>query len=359
MKKAPRIAIDTEADSFHHYYEKTCLIQLTLAEANFIVDPLSPIDLGAFLAALADKPLILHGGDYDLRMLRSSFSFRPDGEVFDTMLAAQLLGYKELSYAALAGRFFQVELPKKGKKSDWSRRPLTPDQLQYAADDTLYLPDMADKLAGSLAQLGRLEWHRESCRAQVEATARDNVRDTQNAWRIKGLSLLSRRELACVYHVWHWRERQAQKADRPPFKIMGNHLIIDLAVWAASHKKADLQHGPKLPRNCTGSRLKALDKALEKAREMDESDLPDHRRGRRGEDMGENLRHRMKVLREQCSKTAEALGLEPSVVATRRALAAVARERPKTVKDIMNTAGLMHWQATLLAPAARQIQKSP
>jgi ribonuclease D len=98
---ADRVALDTEADSLHNYFEKVCLIQLTLGDEHYIVDPLAGLELGGFLEALAEKPLILHGGDYDLRMLRASFSFRTRRNVFDTMIAAQLLGIEQIGLAAL------------------------------------------------------------------------------------------------------------------------------------------------------------------------------------------------------------------------------------------------------------------
>src|SRR5262245_16895780 len=128
IEVAERIALDTEADSLHNYFEKVCLVQLSLDGEHYLVDPLARLDLSGLLQALTDKPLILHGGDYDLRMLRVSMEFRPRGEVFDTMIAAQLLGLEQIGLAALTGRFFAVTIGKDGQKSDWSRRPLSGKQ---------------------------------------------------------------------------------------------------------------------------------------------------------------------------------------------------------------------------------------
>ncbi|MFC1806628.1 HRDC domain-containing protein, partial [Planctomycetota bacterium] len=203
------------------------------------------------LEALADKLLILHAADYDLRMMRATFGFRPRGGIFDTMLAAQLLGHPQLGLAAAVEGRFGVTLCKKGKKSNWSRRPLTPYQLQYASDDTRYLGALADHLGGELERLGRTDWHRESCEALIEATAENAARDPDRAWRIKGASRLDRRELAFVRELWQWRESEAQKADLPPFRVLGNHQLLELALWAASHPRRAPDRGPKLPRNCT------------------------------------------------------------------------------------------------------------
>ncbi len=221
-----RVALDTEADSLHNYFEKVCLIQLSLDGEHYLVDPLAALELREFLAALAEKPLILHGGDYDLRMLRASLDFRPRREIFDTMIAAQLLGIEAIGLAALVERFFAVTIGKEGQKSDWSRRPLSEQQLLYAVNDTLFLERLSDRLTEELGQRGRLEWHRESCRAMVESTGRDRARDPEEAWRIKGSGRMSRRQLAYLRELWRWRDEEARRANRPAFKIFGNQQIF-------------------------------------------------------------------------------------------------------------------------------------
>ena len=356
MRKAGRIALDTEGDSLHHYFEKVCLIQLTLAGSNYIVDPLSGIDIPKFRRVLADKRLILHGAEYDLRMLRASTGFRPRDEVFDTMLAAQLLGYEQLGLAALTERFLGVNLTKQGQKSDWSRRPLTQAQIRYAVDDTRYLERLADRLLRELRKLGRLEWHQETCENMVRATACESPQDRENAWRIKGLSLFRPRQLAFVRQIWYWRENESRRADLPPFKIMGNKLILDLAVWAASHPRSPLRHGPKLPRHCTGHRLSALKRAIRKARHLPETKWPGPRKRRRESTLnGHVLKSEVEALRTECSRLADRLGIDPSVLAPRATLAAIARKRPRTVKEIMSCGPLMRWQANLLKTGIKRI----
>src|SRR5215510_5789881 len=173
---AERVALDTEADSLHSYFEKVCLVQLSLGGEHYLIDRLAGLDLNGLLQALADKPLILHGGDYDFRMLRASMGFRPRGEVFDTMIAAQLLGFEQIGLAALTERFFAITIGKEGQKSDWSRRPLGQKQLCYAVNDTRFLERLADRLHGELSARGRIDWHTESCRAMVETSARSCTR---------------------------------------------------------------------------------------------------------------------------------------------------------------------------------------
>jgi ribonuclease D len=119
-------------------------------------------------------------------MMRASLGFRPRREVFDTMIAAQLLGIEQIGLAALIERFFAITIGKEGQKSDWSRRPLSEKQLRYAVNDTRFLERLADRLGGELGERGRVDWHVESCRAMVESTRPDNARDPEVVWRIKG-----------------------------------------------------------------------------------------------------------------------------------------------------------------------------
>src|SRR3989337_2026060 len=149
---AERVALATEADSLHNYFEKVCLVQLSLGGEHYLVDPLSGLDLTGFLEALSEKPLIFHGGDYDLRMMRASMGYRPRREVFDTMIAAQLLGMEQIGLAALIERFFGIAIGKEGQKSDWSRRPLSEKQLRYAVSDTRFLEELAAGLHGELRE---------------------------------------------------------------------------------------------------------------------------------------------------------------------------------------------------------------
>ncbi len=351
METAQVIALDTEADSLHHYYSKVCLIQMSWQEHTVIIDPLTGLDLSDFMGALLRKPIILHGADYDLRMLRTSFGFRPEGEIFDTMLAAQLLGYEQFSLVALVQRFAGLTLTKKGQKSDWSRRPLTEEQLQYAGDDTRYLRLIADKLRQELLRLGRMEWFHETCADMVASTAHDRpLRDPEEAWHIKGWSTLKRRELTFLRQIWKWREKEAQKADLPPFKIMDNPLLLKLAAWSAANPHAPLEEGPKLPQHCTGHRRKALATAIRMAAEMKEYQWPKVRKRRSSENDWTKVRMNIEGLQAQCSDLARQLQITPSVLAPRAALESLLRHRPRTVEEIMACCSLTKWQAEMLAP---------
>ncbi|HEU4521092.1 MAG TPA: ribonuclease D, partial [Thermoanaerobaculia bacterium] len=155
----PVVAIDTEADSLHSYFDKVCLIQISTSEDDYVVDPLAKVRLDRFGAILADPSIIkiLHGADYDLRILNRDFGFTTTN-LIDTMVSAQLLGYEAFGLAALLERHFGVKLNKAHQRADWAMRPLPPDMLEYAAMDTRFLVPLADKLRSELEALGRWEW---------------------------------------------------------------------------------------------------------------------------------------------------------------------------------------------------------
>jgi ribonuclease D len=351
IDSAKRIALDTEADSLHNYFEKVCLIQLSLGDEHYLVDPLSGLDLSRFLEALAAKPLILHGGDYDLRMLRTSLGFRPRGEVFDTMIAAQLLGIEEIGLAALIERFFSITIGKAGQKSDWSRRPLSEKQLRYAINDTRFLAPLAERLGSELSERGRIDWRRESCRAMVASSGRDRLRDPEDAWRIKGAGRLTRRQLAYLREVWHWRDQHARRANVPSFKISGNQQILDLVQWAESHPGVSLRQGQKLPRNIRDARLETLAEAITRAAQMDSTQWPEQRKFERTAAPSAEFTAQVNALRGECARIAKELQIAASTLAPRAALEAIVQSRPRTVDEIMERAGLLRWQAELVQGA--------
>jgi len=353
---AQKIALDTEADSLHNYFEKVCLIQLTIGSEHYLVDPLANLELRGFLEALADKALILHGADYDLRTLRASTGFRPRGEVFDTMIAAQLLGIEQIGLAALIARCFAVAIGKAGQKSDWSRRPLSEPQLRYAVNDTRYLEALADQLAGELRERGRMDWHRESCRAMVEATGRDRARDPESAWRIKGSGRLARRQLAYLRELWSWRDDQARAADLPAFKVFGNEQMFELLHWAEAHPGASLDQAPKLPRNIRGTRLQLLNEAIARVSGMDPIQWPERKIHEPREDLPADCHEQLDALRAECASIAAELGIAASTLAPRAALEIIARGQAQSVDEIISSAGLLRWQADLVQRAMDSLQ---
>jgi ribonuclease D len=359
MDQSGSIALDTEADSLYHYYHKVCLIQLTFDDQNYILDPLSKIDFKPFLKLLVHKPMILHDAGYDLRMMQSTFGFIPRGEVFDTMLAAQLLGHTKFGLGSLVEQYFGIVMPKGGQKSDWSRRPLTDKQLEYASEDTFYLHKLADIFAADLEKLDRTSWHEEWCvKTLYTAENYKPSTDPAEAWRIKGARYLEKVALTQLQQIWKWRDRQSQMQDVPAFKVMGNSLLMKLAVWTSTNPHNPLSSGPKLPGNCRGRRLEELRKAIAIAHNIPESEMPTHPKPKHHPKPAPETNIIFEKLKVECDQIAEEINVATQVISPRATLKTIAIKQPKSFKEITKCGAIMKWQAKLLEPAINKILKA-
>ena len=204
-----RVAVDTEADSLHCYFEKLCLLQISFSGRDLLVDPLAGLDLHGLFEVLAAKPLIFHGADYDLRLMRRA-GFREPEAVFDTMIAARLTGLPEFSLAALVKQHFGIELVKGSQKANWARRPLSAQMESYARNDTHFLHELAEILERRLRELGRWEWFEQSCARAIAQARVDKERDADALWRISGSSELQGRAAALLRALWFWRDAEAR-----------------------------------------------------------------------------------------------------------------------------------------------------
>src|SRR5258705_6679024 len=226
----PVISLDIEADSLHSYFDKVCLIQMSFPGEDLIIDPLRKFDLSKFGEILANRDItkILHGADYDLRILNRDVGFTITN-LIDTMVCSQLLGYEAFGLAALLDRHFGYKVDKKHQRADWAMRPLPADMLVYAATDTRHLIDLATRLRDELKALGRWEWAVEEFARLEQIRFNEKDADEEPFRRLKGLGALDRRSLAVVRALYDFRDGLAREADRPPFKIFSNELSFEVA----------------------------------------------------------------------------------------------------------------------------------
>jgi ribonuclease D len=328
-----RIAIDTEADSLHSYFEKLCLLQLSFDGKDCLIDSLAGFDLAPLSVALAKKEIVLQGADFDLRLMRRSFQFIPS-RIFDTVIAARLLGIREFSLAALVEHFFGVQLPKGSQKANWAQRPLPPRMAMYATNDTHYLLPLAEKLEQQLIERGRLEWFCESCRRAIEQASVQRERDEDEIWRIAGAGALRGRPAAVLRALWHWRDREARAADRPPFHILQNQQLIAAAMNFDSGEMPEFRHFS--PR-----RRREFVTAAQKAMQLPESEWPEPKRRARLRPTRAMEEQAIELKRRRDHAAAQ-LGIEASFIAPRAALEAIASDESRKEKLLVG------WQRTLL-----------
>lgn len=224
----PVVAFDTESNSFHVYRERVCLLQVSTRREDFVVDPLA-VDVAPLGKVLCDgREVVLHGADYDVRCLKREWGW-VFPRLFDTMAAARRLGRQGLGLSALVESHFGVRLSKSSQRSDWGRRPLTRDQIAYAALDTHYLLPLHDILAPELSTRGVAEEARLEFDRIAAAEPHERVFDPEGWRRLKGSRDLDARGRQVLRALWVAREAEAKQADRPPFKVLAEHAMVDLA----------------------------------------------------------------------------------------------------------------------------------
>ncbi len=333
---APWIALDTEADSLHAYPEKLCLLQITTPHGDELIDPLADLDLRPLLATLGGHELIMHGADYDLRLFRKHHDFAP-AAIFDTMLAARLLGILQFGLTNLVAQFLGVTLDKGSQKADWAKRPLTDRMAEYARNDTHYLKPLSDLLKAELTAKGRLEWHQQCCARLVADCSASRPPDPDAVWRLKGSNRLTRPAMAVLRELFRWRELEAIAANRPPFFILAHDALLDLAAAAAAGRPLD----PILPRRFSDRRRDTLLAAVSRGLEVPPHEQPEPIRqiSRRVTDAE---KHRMEELQKRRDVRATELGIDPTLIASRAMLLGLAED--------WHQAGeiLMPWQYELL-----------
>ena len=328
-----RVAIDTEADSLHCYREKLCLLQVSLPEGDFLVDPLAGRDLSALASALSRKEIVLHGADYDLRLLRRALDFRP-ARVFDTMIAARLLGAREFSYAALVEKYFGIELAKGSQKANWGLRPLSEKMEEYARNDTHYLLALAEKLEKQLMEHDRLDWFQQTCERAMVSAAIDRERDMEEIWRIRGSGLIRGREAAVLRALWYWRDREAQRFDRPSFHVLRNDQLLEIARASVRGETPQFRHFSE-------RRAHDFRTTIEDALALKEEEWPETRR-RRGVRPTQEMERAAEAMRKRRDQAAHELKIEPSFIAPRATIDAIAADGACAERLLVS------WQRTLL-----------
>ena len=227
-----RVAVDLESNGFHRYPERVCLVQLAIPGTAWLIDPLAIQDVAPLGDLLADGDVekIMHSADYDVRSLDREWGFRISN-LFDTSIAAAFVGSTRLGLAAILQDYLGVEVAKSKKlqRSDWTIRPIRSDAQRYAADDVLYLERVRELLSQRLVDESRVDWVAEECERLTSVRYRPPDEE-RRFLSIKGSRTLDGRGLAVLRSLHRFREDEAVKRDRPPFKVLPDSALIELAA---------------------------------------------------------------------------------------------------------------------------------
>jgi ribonuclease D len=343
LRDQSRIALDTEAASFHRYVDRVYLIQASSASETALVDPLAVDDLRVIGDLLSDPEIekIFHDADYDLRILDRDYGFTAR-RLWDTRIAAQLAGETAFGLGALLAKYFDLRLSKKLQRADWSQRPLTPEMIAYAANDTAHLPELRDVLADALRKLGRLAWAEEEFE-RLEGVHWSPGAAGEDAYlKLKGAKALAPRSLAVLRALFAWRDRLAAELDRAPFRIMGNDALMAIAkaVPTSPTELAEVRDLPSALARRHGPQVLA---AVGEALALPRSEWPVIERTRRPKpDPEADARYqRLRTLR---AERAQAVRLDPGLVCPNGTLHAIARTAPRAAAELDQIGELRRWQ---------------
>ena len=340
LAPCPVVAVDTESNSLHAYRERVCLIQFSTPDADFIVDPIRLADLSSLapLFANPDQQKVFHAAEYDLVCMSRDYHFEFTN-IFDTMSAARTLGWPQVGLAWILDTHFGVTMNKKHQRADWKRRPLTPEQLDYARLDTHYLAALRDLQFAALTEAGRTaEAHEEFERlARLRGEPATTERDPLAFWRVKESRKLTPSQAAVLQALFIYREQQAERIDRPPFKVMGEPTLLELAR-RVPRTADEMRSVPGMTPDQVQRHGRALLAAIEQGLQAPPQHAPQVERE------PDEIQDRYDRLHTWRKNRAKARGVESDVILPRTALWDLARRPPRTRDDLAGIADFGPWR---------------
>jgi ribonuclease D len=344
---ARALSIDTEADGLHHYPVKLCLVQVADDRGRgHLADPLALPTLAPLAPFFGDPNVVkvLHAADNDLGYLKRLYGFTVSN-LFDTAIAARFLGVTSLSLDGLLREFLNVDPGPSRQKDDWSRRPLSPAQETYALNDVLHLIPLREKLLEALRAKGRDLWVEEECAAVAAMPAPERVIDPDAYMKLKGAKDLDGRGLAVLRELAAMRETLAVKADRPPFMILGNEVLVALAALKPRDAATVLT-----VKGCTANVVRrageAILAAIERGMAVPDAELPVRRPNPRPRISGA-VQRRSEALRAWRVEAAKRVELDAGVIFPQRLIDRLAQDPPRDVNALAQVEGVGRWRAEL------------
>ncbi|MBI3819796.1 MAG: HRDC domain-containing protein [Planctomycetes bacterium] len=333
------IAVDTEADSYYSYREKVCLIQISTEASDYLIDPLAQLDLAALAPAFASPRIrkVFHDAEYDIQLLKAA-GVPEIKNLFDTRLAVSILGSKTPGLANVLRDRYGIQLDKSQQKSDWSRRPLTNEQLLYAREDTRHLLRLARDLERELAAGDRIELFRYECMRTEASAPRVRTVDPADCLSIRGADELDPRGLAALRELYLERERVAGEADLAPFRIIPNELLVLLARIHPrdEHELAGVRALTyKLKEQFGRPALAALARAREQGPWIPRRAAPA---------FSEEQWMRHEQLKRWRTRKSVQYQLDAVFIVHRRTLEFLAKNPPATLEELSRAPGLSPWQ---------------
>jgi ribonuclease D len=337
---ASAVAVDTESNSLYAYTERVCLIQFSVPGEDYLVDPLALDDLSTLESVFADEEIIkvFHAAEYDVMALRRDYQFTFAG-LFDTMIASRIVGWERYGLAALLEEHFGIETDKRMQRTNWGRRPLTEDQIEYARLDTCFLLQLRDKLLVELEEQGRIEEARGAFERVAESEWSKKDFDPDDFWHVRGARDLDEQGLAILRELYIYRDQRARELDRPPFKVLGDRVLVALSQQTP-RSFAELGRIKGMPRRLPSRERRILLDVIEHGLRAPVPTRPPRSGGR----YDEEVEDRYQALREWRKRRAQARGVEPDVILTNYTLRVLADQAPTSPEELDGLDVLNRWE---------------
>lgn len=319
----------------HSYQENLSLIQIYASSEAVLVDPLEVKDLTPLIRFFDTGELWLHGMDYDLSLFRNKFQWMPN-DAKDTQVAAQLAGYTKFGLASLLEECFGVVLSKESQRADWGMRPLPQEMLDYAVNDVLYLFRLADLLMEKLTETDRVGWFLQSCDQIKKNVMTRKPKDPEEAWKIKGFGKLDRHSLAYLREIWRWREGEAEKLDKPSYKVLANGKMIFMSERLSQGKPTDLQG------RYNETQKSNYAEAIDRVSAMSEDEYPEKFRAIRVP-KPDDLDAKVNKIKTARNRIAQELEIDPTLIATKFVMEQMILNPEEAISS------MMEWQKNLMA----------
>ncbi|MCB9423051.1 MAG: ribonuclease D [Ardenticatenaceae bacterium] len=339
LSAQPRLAIDLEANSMYAYRERVCLIQISIPQQDYILDPVADIDLSGLGQLIVDPAVekVFHAAEYDLILLKRQYGWELNN-LFDTMWAARILGYDRYGLASVLEDLYQIKLNKRYQKSNWCKRPLSPPQLTYAQHDTHFLLRLRDRLEKELQAVGRLEEAQEIFEEQTRVMPNNNHFDPDSFWSINGAYDLTPPQQAVLKALNIYRDEEARARNQPLFKVLHDKTLLLLA----QETPQTFNQMQEIPGMTWGQIRRYGRGILDAIHDGLNSPPPDHpKRPKRPSDAVLNRYEKLHTWRKN---RARKRGVESDVIISRHALWEIAEKKPTNQAELAQLDTLGAWR---------------
>lgn len=337
LNRQSLVAVDTESNSMYAYQEQVCLIQFSIPDQDYLVDPLAFSSLGDLGPLFADPQIekIFHSAEYDIMCLKRDFGFT-FRNLFDTRIASRTLGRKRSGLRDLIAAEFNIEIDKRYQRSNWGKRPLPEKWLAYARLDTYYLIPLRQRLYAALQEAGKLEEALEASEYITRIQPHDNGFDPNGFWRVRNARDLTSQQMAILRRLYLYRDSQAKRMDRPPFKVMGDRTLHDLAAAVPDRIDALSEiHG------MTPGQIRRFGEGILEAIRQGEKDPIPHRP--RSNHISDKILERYEALHDWRKRTARAEKVDSDIILPREILMDIAKSTPRSIDALQKVMSpLMH-----------------